>query len=123
MKITALLLAISAFCAFSQPAFARQCLEKLAFGLEKPSLAVKGKISGYNYCDYVFTVKKGQVLTIRNSAKRAETIIFSPENMCLTDNQPVELGQSGEYVVRVLFPRTFARRNIQESYTLHMTLK
>lgn len=123
MKNAALLFVISAFCAFSKPVFARECREQPAFDLEKPSLAVKGRISGYNCCDYVFTAKKGQVLTIRTTARRAETIIYSPENICLTNNEPVEPGQSGEFAVRVLFPRAFARGNIQESYTLHMTLK
>lgn len=123
MKIVALLLAALAFCAFSQAVFSGECRERLVFDLEKPSLVLKGKISGYNYCEYVFPVKKGQILTIRNSAKRAETIIYSPESIYLANNKPVQLTQSGEYLVRVLFPRAFARRNMQESYTLHMTLK
>lgn len=70
-----------------------------------------------------FQRKKSQLLTIVNSSKRADTIIFSPEEKLLSDNEAVELSQDGQYTLRVLFPRALARRDIKESYTLKIELE
>lgn len=121
-KISMLLMVLLAY-AFSGTAFSKECRKTLPLGAEKTACSITESITGYGYCEYIFSAKKGQLLTIVNSSKRADTIIFSPEEKLLSDNEAVELSQDGQYTLRVLFPRALARRDIKESYTLKIELE
>jgi uncharacterized protein YceK len=96
----------------------------LLFGCSKPltkkssSELHSGNISGYEYDDYSVTLKKGDQLSIYLDSKQLDVIIFSPINKQLFNNTQVIIDVSSEYVLRVLMPRSLARKQVSKKYQL-----
>ena len=79
--------------------------------------------------DYLLTAEKGQILTLSLSHNGghslADVIVFS-----INGNPPKYQGfwqekvldESGEYLIRVLLPRAYARRHTKHSYRLIVKL-
>jgi hypothetical protein len=96
------------------------------------SAAVDGSISGYTFDEYSIQGKQGQALTLmvkqkaQHGALLLEAVVFSinghPPSRIIAAWKNRRLDESGEYVIRVLMPRTYARKNLTAAYTLVVTL-
>ena len=106
----------------AQAATAGECRDEVIFQKGATSTQVKGKISGYGYCEYLLRAKKGQTLTVQSSSSKADIMLRGPVEQLLTDGEPVTLGADGVYTLRVLMPRAIARKNLQEKYSLDIAI-
>lgn len=92
-----------------------------------------GRIDGYKYDSYKFYAKKGQKLKVRLTGGNVETYLwgnqlkdsinlgeYSPE---LDDNGVYILPASGEYEIRVLQPRSQARKDKKPQYWMSINIK
>jgi hypothetical protein len=109
------------------PAFAAEtsCRQEVQFAKGASAASIAGQLKGYDYCDYVVRAAKDQTLRIVLSGKnrnRVEAVLVSPLERSLIDNEPVVLPETGPYTVRVLMPRTFARRGRTASYRLRIQI-
>jgi hypothetical protein len=96
---------------------AAQTRRRIRFGKGASSASVSGVIKGYAYRDYVIGAREGQTLSVALSgSSAADLAIFMPDGGNLgADSTGVadwtgELPASGDYVVRILMPRSAARR-------------
>jgi hypothetical protein len=117
------LLAITA----AAPAFAADtsCQQEVRFAKGASAATLDGQLKGYDYCDYIVQAAKGQRLRTVLSGKnrnRVQAALFGRLERGLNDNEPVVLPETGQYTVRVLMPRTFARRGRTASYRLHIRI-
>ena len=101
-------------CAVGAPAQTRQ---RVRFVKGANSASVSGTIRGYAYLDYIVGAREGQTLSVALSGNSAaELAVFMPDGENLgADSTGVadwmgELPASGDYVVRVVMPRSAARR-------------
>ena len=92
-----------------------------------------GRIDGYKYDSYKFYAKKGQKLKVTLTGGNVETYLwgnqlkdsinlgeYSPE---LDDNGVYILPASGEYEIRVLQPRSQARKDKKPQYWMSINIK
>ena len=82
-----------------------------------------GEITGYEYKDYRLLLKKHDKLTSNLEANNLEVIIFSPENITLVNDKIIEIENDGEYIIRVLMKRAFARRDRTYEYKLSIKVQ
>ncbi len=82
----------------------------------------QGKISGYAFDEYNLQLLKGDKLTANLNTSKLEVIIYSPINMTINNQQPIEITSDGEYVLRVLMPRAAARRSEEHQYQLSIAI-
>lgn len=94
-----------------------QVKQRVRFDKGATAASVSGAIKGYAYRDYVVGARAGQTLSVRLSGdSAAELAVFMPDGGNLgADSTGVadwtgELPASGNYVIRVLMPRSAARR-------------
>ncbi|WP_422133251.1 hypothetical protein [Endozoicomonas sp. ALD040] len=80
----------------------------------------RGSISGYAYDEYKLYLYKNDKLLSNLRAKNLEVIIYSPVNLTLENDKPVEILKDGNYVIRVLMKRAFSRRNATYNYELSL---
>jgi hypothetical protein len=109
------------------PVFAADapCRQEVQFAKSASSVSIDGQIKGYDYCDYIVRAAKDQGLRVALRGKnrnRVEAVLFGPLERGLSDNEPVVLPETGPYTVRVLMPRTFARRGRSASYRLRIQI-
>ncbi len=92
-----------------------------------------GRLDGYKYDSYKFYAKKGQKLKVTLTGGNVETYLwgnqlkdsinlgeYSPE---LDDNGVYILPASGEYEIRVLQPRSQARKDKKPQYWMSINIK
>ena len=92
-----------------------------------------GKIDGYKYDSYKFYAKKGQKLKVKLTGGNVEAYLwsnqlkdsinlgeYSPE---LDDKGIYILPASGEYEIRVLQPRSQARKDKKPQYWMSINIK
>lgn len=92
-----------------------------------------GRLDGYKYDSYKFYAKKGQKLKVTLTGGNVETYLwgnqlkdsinlgeYSPE---LDDNGIYILPASGEYEIRVLQPRSKARKDKKPQYWMSINIK
>lgn len=92
-----------------------------------------GKIDGYKYDSYKFYAKKGQKLKVKLTGGNVEAYLwsnqlkdsinlgeYSPE---LDNNGLYILPASGEYEIRVLQPRSQARKDKKPQYWMSIDIK
>ncbi|HQU83528.1 MAG TPA: hypothetical protein PKY59_10400 [Pyrinomonadaceae bacterium] len=107
-----------------------QTVKRVQFAKGATSSTIKGTITGYKYIDYKIGIKAGQVLSLDLSPQnKLEMVIFMPDG----DNMPdaagigggtMQIDESGDYTVRVLMPRSAARRkNVTANFTLKIEIK
>lgn len=80
-----------------------------------------GVISGFSFDEYTLKLKSGDVITSQINSDKLDVIIYAPESATLQNGEPYTVAQSGEYVLRVLLPRAFARREGKYPYELTVT--
>lgn len=131
MKKLALFLAVSAcFLLMSVDAHA-QTKTRVRFPAGTHGTAVKGKVRGYAYRDYVVGASGGQSMNVSIDASNSSTVftIFTPagsnpEEAAETNGYRGKLSDSGDYVIRVLMMRSAARRKgAVSNYTLKISIK
>lgn len=101
---------------------ASQAPKAVSSSREATVVELQGAIQGYQYSDYIFHGKAGQELTTWNSGKQTDTVLQGPMEKILMDGEPLTLPQTGAYTLRVLLPRAFARKNVNNTYTLKVAL-
>lgn len=93
-----------------------QTVKRVQFAKGATSAIVKGTITGYKYIDYKFRIRAGQVLSLKISPQnKAELVIFMPDGENMPDAAGIgggtmQIDETGDYKVRVLMPRSAARR-------------
>lgn len=80
-----------------------------------------GVVSGYSFDEYKLNVRAGEVITSYIDTDKLDVIVFAPESAILQNSQPYIAKQTGEYTLRVLLPRAFARRAGSYPYKLTVT--
>lgn len=83
--------------------------------------AFKGTVRGYGYAVHTFTAKKGQHILARLNAKNAEVALYGYDDF--VPGERFTIPADGEYELRVLLPRSFARRGVVEPYTLELEIR
>ena len=120
--------AVLAFSAPFAPTHADEpkCRQEVHFAGGAVETTVKGTIKGYAYCDYVFSAAKGQHLQTWLSGAhktRATVNLVSPVEVELSpDGEVYILPSDGQYTLRVLLIRTFARRGLSLDYSLKIRI-
>jgi hypothetical protein len=104
--------------------------KRVQFARGATSSTVRGKIVGYKYIDYVIGVRAGQFLSLELLPKnKAELVVFEPSGNNLPDAAEISGGtiridKSGDYKVRVLMPRSAARRKgAVANFTLRIEIR
>lgn len=109
---------------------AAQTKVRVKFARGGSAATMRGSITGYRYADYVLRAKAGQTIVAKVSSAESsiEFVIFKPDMDNLdgmfseTDWSGV-LPVSGNYTIRVLMPRSAARRKTTADYRLSISLK
>lgn len=81
-----------------------------------------GIISGHAYDEYKLQLFKGDKLTVNISTHKLDVVVYSPINVTLKNQSSIDIKSEGEYVLRVLMPRSFARRNEKYEYQLSIVI-
>jgi hypothetical protein len=82
----------------------------------------QGKILGYAFDEYNLQLLRGDKLTANLNTSKLEVIIYSPINMTINHQQPIEITSDGEYILRVLMPRASARKSEEHQYQLSIAI-
>ena len=123
MKRLCLLLSVLFSVSAVSPTLAADCDKQVTFRRATSKSLLQGSITGYGACDYAFTARKGQKLVVRVDSRRIETHLVSPVEHMIADNDPFVLPQDGRYVLRVLAPRAFARKQTAIAYKMTLEIR
>jgi hypothetical protein len=126
-RFTVLLSTAFLFLVFSPDAFA-QTKTRVRFARGAASATVRGTVKGYVYRDYVFSARAGQRVTITLAAKypHPDMVVRNPGGENLSSGGADwngALETTGNYTVRVLLPRAFARRGTAAAYKLTIEIE
>lgn len=107
---------------------AAQARSRVRFPRGASSATVRGRIIGYKYVDYIVGVRAGQTLKLKlETGGNAGFVVFDPsdENVIGADGIEYtgEIEFTGDYKIRILQPRAFARRNNASNYTLRISIE
>lgn len=121
-KFTFLFAIAFSFLVFSPADAAAQAKTRVRFARGATSTTVRGTVKGYAYKDYVFTARRGQRISVKLDAKypSPEAIVrdTNGENLNSGSDWSGEASAAGNYTVRVLLPRAFARRGTSAAFRL-----
>ncbi|MGZ8351236.1 MAG: hypothetical protein ACXWU2_14500 [Allosphingosinicella sp.] len=129
MRLVLIPAVAAALIAVSGQAAPRQ--ERVAFARGASSAELRGVVRGYDYVDYLIGARAGQRMsvTLRRESGQAYFLVRAPgsgENLfdgsIDGDSFVVTLPVSGDYRVRVLMMRAFARRDERSGYRLSVAI-
>lgn len=81
-----------------------------------------GTIEGEKFDTYHFKGEKGQKVVINITGRdHAEVVLYGYDDFI--QNDPYTLPENGDYEVRVVQPRTFARKGAKSTYELTIEIK
>jgi len=93
------------------------------------STRLSGSVSGYKYVDYVVGARGGQTMSVKleSASSYASFVIFDPamDNVDGGTEQTDwtgDLSSNGNYTIRVLLPRSAARRGVSANYSLRISI-
>jgi len=93
------------------------------------STKLGGSVSGYKYVDYVVGARGGQTMSVKleSASSYASFVVFDPtmENVEGATEQvdwTGDLPSNGKYTIRVLLPRSAARRGVSARYSLKISI-
>ena len=94
------------------------------------SANVKGIVTGYKYIDYIVKAKSGQTMTVKltSANESCSFVIFYSDLKNVEDATDVReftrnVDVDDDYVVRVLLPRSAARRKESASFNLKIAIE
>ena len=131
-NITILTLSLSVF---SNIAIAEKSIQDIRFKKGETSGEYTGKVTGYDYNEYVFYAKKGQSLTatLDTTSTKLWMVLFNQHlpdsididesSLSLNDQGAYILPYSGKYSIRIGHYRVFAGRGAQSDYRFHLEIK
>ena len=106
-----------------------QTKQRIAFVRGANEATVRGTIRGYAYKDYLVRAKAGQTMSVTLESEKAEFVARKPNGENITDTVGVadwsgKLPDDGDYTIRVLMPRSAARRKgAAASYVLTVSIE
>jgi hypothetical protein len=93
------------------------------------STKLSGSVSGYKYVDYVVGARGGQTMSVKleSASSYASFVLFDPamDNVDGATEQTDwtgDLPSNGNYTIRVLLPRSAARRGVSANYSLRISI-
>jgi hypothetical protein len=108
---------------------AAQTKVRVKFAKGASSATLKGTVKGYKYIDYLVRAGSGQTMSVNlNSAHRGCNFVIFYSNMENIDGArgvtefSDGLDVNDDYVVRVLLPRSAARRKESASFSLKIAI-
>jgi hypothetical protein len=122
--------ALAATLAVSATAANRE--ERVRFARGASSAELRGEVRGYDYIDYLVGARAGQHLSISLTRTSGQAFFLvrapgSDENLfdgsTSGDRFETDLRATGDYRVRVLMMRAFARRNERSAYRLGVAIR
>lgn len=103
---------------------------RVKFAKGVSSANVKGFISGYKYIDYIIKAKSGQTMNVDLNSKNESCsfVIFYSDMKNVEDAADVReftrnVDVDDDYVVRVLLPRSAARRKESANFNLKISIE
>jgi hypothetical protein len=106
-----------------------QTRARVRFARGASSATLRGRVTGYKYADYIIGVRAGQTLKLKlETGGSAEFVLFAPSGENINGGIDgiqftVETEFTGDYKIRVLQPRAFARRHNASNYTLRISIE
>lgn len=96
---------------------AAQTKTRVRFAPGASAKTLKGKLKGYDYVDYIVRANAGQTMwaEITGTNRFTQFVVFDTKMANMESGIGVadwsgELSETGDYTIRVLFPRAEARR-------------
>ena len=126
-KYALLVVFLTAFGLLALPnQVASQTRSRVRFTRGASTATVRGRIAGYKYVDYIIGVRAGQRLHVKfETNNNAEFVVFTPSRVNVEASEGIdyifEPEETGDYKIRILQPRAFARRNNASNYTLRVS--
>ena len=124
-----LLVLLTAFLAFSANLSA-QTKVRVKFAKGASSANLKGVITGYKYIDYIVAAKSGQTMAVKLKATNAACsfyMYYSNEKDIDEASDVKEISRNVDvddnYIIRVILPRSSARRKEKASFTLNVSVE
>ncbi|MGH7784393.1 MAG: DNA breaking-rejoining protein [Candidatus Binatia bacterium] len=94
------------------------------------SSMVRGSVSGYKYVDYVVGARGGQTMSVKlnTASSYVSFVVFdgrmqNVEGATEQTDWSGELPSNGNYTIRVLLPRSAARRRASAGYSLRISIE
>lgn len=121
--------AVAATAAVSATAANRE--ERVRFARGASSTELRGEVRGYDYVDYLVGARAGQHLSIAltRASGNAFFLVRAPgsddnlfDGSSAGDRFETALPKSGDYRVRVMMMRAFARRGERSAYRLRVAI-
>ena len=114
---------------FSPKIAEAQSIERVRFAGGATAATVRGTLKGNvsRYRDYIVRARAGQQMNLEFlGATKAEFVVFNwnEENLSFGAKEWAgELPETGDYKVRVILNRAFARRGVQTSFVLKISIR
>ena len=128
-KLLLLLTILAAFLVFNSNLSAQNKV-RVKFAKGATSAALKGTINGYKYIDYIVAAKSGQTMTVNlKTSNPASGFYMYYSNMKEVDETSgvTEITRKTDvddnYIIRVIMPRSSARRKESASFTLNVSIE
>jgi hypothetical protein len=126
MKKYILLFLVLGLLSVSVPA---QTKVNVRFARGANSTKLSGSVSGYKYIDYVVGARGGQTMSVKleSASSYASFVVFDPamdnvEGATEQIDWTGDLPSNGKYTIRVLLPRSAARRGVSARYSLKISI-
>lgn len=102
---------------------------QVRFAKGASSATIKGTVSGYKYIDYIVRAKSGQTMSVNLTSANAACnfAIFYSDMKEIEDANGVQestrnVDVDDDYIVRVLLPRSAARRKESATFSLKIAI-
>lgn len=124
-----ILLTLATLFLFSANDAEAQSIERVRFAGGATAATVRGTLKGNvrRYRDYIVRARAGQQMSVEFLGDtKAEVVVFdsNEENLSFgTKEWTGELPGDGDYKLRVILNRAFARRGVQTSYLLKISVQ
>jgi hypothetical protein len=128
-KLSLLLFLFASFLLFSTNVSA-QSKVRVRFARGTTSITLKGTVTGYKYIDYIIGAKSGQTMSVnlKSTHGGCSFVMFYSDMKNVEDATEIteitrNVDVTDNYVVRVLLPRSAARRKESASFSLKISIE
>ena len=130
MKRLLILTLLSALFFSLSLSISAQTKVRVKFAKGTSSIVLKGKVVGYKYIDYLVRAKSGQTMSVSldSTNEGCSFVIFYSDMKNVDEAADVtnftrNVDVDDDYIVRVLLPRSAARRKESATYTLNIDIR